>query len=147
MKKLVFISCLFSSLLIFTSGTNQGNAVENKKGIEFFEGTWASALAKARKENKLVFLDAHARWCRPCKIMKKTTFMDASVASFYNKKFINVEMDMERGEGPKLAEKLGLRAYPTLYFIDGNGKVVKIHEGAMGAQDFLQLGKDVQAIK
>ncbi len=52
---------------------------------------------------------------------------------------------MEKGIGPKLSAKYGLRAYSTIYFINGNGK--KIHEsvGYKGVSDFINLGK--QALK
>ena len=32
-------------------------------------------------------------------------------------------MDMEKGEGIQLAREYGVRAYPTLLFIDGDGKL------------------------
>lgn len=32
------------------------------QGIKFFEGTWSEALAKAKKENKLIFVDCYANW-------------------------------------------------------------------------------------
>lgn len=142
MKKSILLSSLFITFILLSSGTSSHKSTkETKPGIQFFEGTWASALAQARKENKLVFLDAHAVWCRPCKLMKKRTFTEPAVAKFFNDNFINVEMDMERGEGKNLSKKLAIRAYPTLLFINGKGEVIKKKVGYLNATDFLALGK------
>jgi thiol-disulfide isomerase/thioredoxin len=112
-----------------------------EKGIEFFEGTWDEALAESKRTGKPIFMDAYAAWCGPCKWMARNTFPDPSVGAYYNKNFICVKMDMEKGEGPSLARKFGVRAYPTLLYINSDGKVIKRTEGARGAQDFIQLGK------
>ncbi|MDG1903455.1 MAG: thioredoxin domain-containing protein, partial [Schleiferiaceae bacterium] len=36
-------------------------------GIKFEQGNWANTLAKAKAENKIVFVDAYTTWCGPCK--------------------------------------------------------------------------------
>lgn len=144
MKKTVLLSSLFIAFIMLSSAINPFRVDKKPQpGIEFFEGSWGSALAQARKENKLVFLDAHAVWCRPCKLMKKRTFKDPAVAKFFNENFINVEMDMERGEGKSLSHKLAIRAYPTLIFVNGKGEVIKKEVGFLNAPDFLALGKTV----
>lgn len=145
-----FLSSLALCLILSVStGFTSKNPTpdETGQGIQFFEGTWQEALAKAKKENKLIFLDANASWCRPCKLMEKRTFTDVNVGAFYNKNFINVKMDMEKGEGIELSKKLGITAYPTLFFIDGNGTVSKKNIGYLDAEDFLTLGQNAKAKK
>jgi thiol-disulfide isomerase/thioredoxin len=44
------------------------------QGIEFFHGPWSEALAKAKTEDRLIFVDAFASWCGPCKRMAAETF-------------------------------------------------------------------------
>lgn len=112
--------------------------------IQFFEGTFEEALAEATKEKKLIFMDAYTTWCGPCKWMAKNTFTDAAVADFYNNNFINVKMDMERGEGPGLARKYGVMAYPTLLFINPEGEVAHKKMGALQPGAFLDLGQKAQ---
>ncbi|MBW6479654.1 MAG: thioredoxin family protein [Bacteroidales bacterium] len=53
-------------------GQEQNHSHENGKneGMVFFTGTWDEALAQAKKENKLIFLDIYASWCAPCKMLK-----------------------------------------------------------------------------
>jgi len=113
-------------------------------GIEFFKGSWKEALAAAKSQNKLIFMDAYASWCGPCKWMAANSFTDKAVGDFFNKNFINVKMDMEKGEGPGLASTYKVGAYPTLFFIDGSGKLVKTSVGALDAAALLSLGKDVK---
>lgn len=109
--------------------------------IKFEEGSWEDAVAKSQKTGKLIFLDAFATWCRPCKEMEEYTFTDLEVANYYNAHFINVHLDMEKYPGVELAEQYVVMAYPTLLFINGKGEVVHRGCGAMGATEFLSLGK------
>ena len=113
----------------------------NSRSISFTKDSWAALLAKAKKENKLIFLDAHTEWCRPCIMMAKNVFTLNNVADFYNKNFINTEMDMEKGEGPALAKKYAIRAYPSFLFIDGDGKLVSRDGGYQEADAFIKAGQ------
>lgn len=113
-------------------------------GIQFTEGAWRDMLKKAKAENKIIFLDAYASWCGPCKMLQKYVFTDKAVGDFYNSKFINVKMDMEKGEGPALSQVYPLEAYPTLMYIDGNGKLLKKFIGAPKAHALIALGKSVR---
>ena len=46
----------------------------NKRSIVFEEMGLKEALEKAKKENKLVFIDAYTAWCQPCVMMGKNVF-------------------------------------------------------------------------
>jgi thioredoxin-related protein len=106
--------------------------------------SWKQVLQLAKSQNKIIFFDAFASWCGPCKYMERSVYTDAGVAAYYNANFINVKMDMEAGEGPALSDKFAITAYPTFLFIDATGKVVHKSMGAMEAPDFVQLGKDAK---
>ncbi|MBD3636869.1 MAG: DUF255 domain-containing protein [Crocinitomicaceae bacterium] len=111
-------------------------------GIDFFHGTWKEALKKSDKEDKLIFLDAYASWCGPCKLMSRNTFTDSRVGSFFNANFINYKMDMEKHpEGPRLSKKYALKAYPTLYFVDENENVVLTTLGYQDAKQLIAFGQ------
>lgn len=131
MKKiLVVIAALFLCSNLFS------------QGIKFEHVTFAEALVKAKKENKLVFMDCYTSWCGPCKMLARNIFTQKEVGGFYNKNFVNLKVDMEKGEGPELAKKYNIKAYPTLLFINGDGEVVHTKLGAGGsANDFVELGK------
>ncbi len=111
------------------------------QGINFFEGTWNEAVAEAKKQEKIIFVDAYATWCGPCKIMSKNVFTDQSVGDFYNKNFINVKLDMERGEGISFRQNYPVSAFPTLFYIDFNGEVLQKIRGALMSPEFIKAGK------
>jgi thiol:disulfide interchange protein len=117
-------------------------SVATESGIRFFEGTWQEALAQAKKENKLIFLDAYASWCGPCKIMAKRTFPNEDVGAFFNKNFINYKMDMEKHpEGPRLSRELYLTSYPTLYFLRSTEKPIHRTSGLLKPKQLISAGK------
>ncbi len=112
-------------------------------GIKFLESkAWKEVLAEAKRSNKPIFLDAYATWCGPCKYLQKDVFTDGDVGAFFNANFISVKIDMEKGEGPDLSDEFGVDAYPTLLFFNPQGKLVHKFVGAMGADEFVELGKD-----
>jgi len=111
--------------------------------IQFFTGTWEEALKKAKDENKLIFLEAYASWCGPCKMMKRKTFTDKAVADFYNQNFINVAVDMEEGEGPVLASRFSVSSYPSLVYIRSDGSAIGKAVGFHKPKEFIDLGKKV----
>lgn len=126
LKSLLPLPLLLLVLFIgieLSSTTSHSQPAE--QGITFFEGALDQALAQAGKENKLVFLDIYAVWCGPCKRLKATTFKDAAVGEYFNKRFVSIAIDGEKGEGPALAQKLKLTAYPTLFVLDAKGNVVR----------------------
>lgn len=140
MRKITSILLLAVALLFI-----QGTPVKETEptGIQFFDGTWAEAVEAANTENKLIFLDAYASWCGPCKLLKRRVFTDPEVGAYFNDNFINVEMDMEKGEGRRLSSELRVTAYPTLFFIDSDGQVVKKAVGYHTSEQLLGIAKPI----
>lgn len=115
------------------------------QGIQFFEGTWNEAKSKAEEEGKLIFVDAYANWCGPCKRMAKYEFTKADVGEYFNEHFINVKMNMEGKEGRKFGQKFPVSAYPTLFFISSEGKIESKSVGGKKGEDLIKMGKDVMS--
>ena len=72
--------------------------------------------------------------------MAKNVFTNTQVGDYYNESFVNVKVDMEKGNGPKLAKTWKITGYPTLIFIDKNGAVIHRSMGSRPAEDFVDLG-------
>ncbi|HPW89101.1 MAG TPA: thioredoxin fold domain-containing protein [Kaistella chaponensis] len=131
MNKLLSLFLIGFSTLLFS-----------QDGINFQQITFKEILAKAKAEKKLIFIDAFAVWCGPCKLMEKNIFPLPSVKEYYNANFINARFDMEKGEGRELALKYGIRSYPTFLFLNGDGEVVMKNYGYMSEKDFLTIAKE-----
>lgn len=117
-------------------------AVMAQEGISFQNQSWSNLLATAKKQNKLIFVDAYAVWCGPCKSMAKEVFPLKEVGSFFNQNFINAKIDMEKGEGVDIAERYNVAAYPTYLFINGNGELVHKGVGYLPADEFITVAKN-----
>lgn len=112
-----------------------------KMSIQFTEGTWKEILALAAKENKPIFVDCYTVWCGPCKQMAAQVFTDPMVAEYFNSTFINVKVDMEKGEGIDLKNHYEVRAFPTFLYLDPKGNVISRIVGSMPAADFVKASK------
>lgn len=138
--KLKNTTILFTLLSLFTLSGVAAKA--QTEGINFFQGTWAEAQAKAKAENKLIFVDAYTSWCGPCRWMSANIFTDASVASYYNQNFVNVKLDQEKGEGVTFARNYKVMAYPTLIFVNSAGTEINRNVGAIQTPDaMINFGK------
>ncbi|QBJ86222.1 DUF255 domain-containing protein [Chryseobacterium gleum] len=120
-------------------------AVSAQESITFQELPFKDIIAKAKKEKKLVFIDAYASWCGPCKMMEKNVFTQKSVSDYYNTNFINARFDMEKGEGRDIASKFGVRSYPTYLFLNGEGELVSRNTGYMEESLFVAMAQDINS--
>lgn len=149
MKNLIFTTVsLFAMIAIYAYNNPRVDFSKNTdSGIQFHQGNFSAALELAKKEKKLIFLDIYATWCGPCKKLKANTFSNNEVGAFYNKTFINVALDGELGEGLDLSRKYGVKGYPTLLFIDGDGKIVSSASGYHSPAEIISLGKSINGSK
>jgi len=110
------------------------------QGIEFFHGSWEEALVKAEAEDKLLFVDAYASWCGPCKRMAANVFPQAEVGNYFNANFINVKLDYEKSEASEFRKVHAVRAFPTLFFINGKNEVVHKTVGGKQVKSLIAAG-------
>lgn len=109
MRKIIF-SLLLAAICI--------PAAAQKPGIRFFEGTWDEAVALAREQDKKIFADFYTEWCGPCLTMSLEVFTLPEVGDLYNRSFVCVKIDAEKGEGIGLARRYGVASYPSYVFVD-----------------------------
>jgi len=116
--------------------------------VDFFQGTWQEAFAKAEKENKHVFVDSYTDWCYWCKVMDKETFTDQAIADYLNKEFVPLKMDMEKGFGIQVALKYRIRGFPTILFFNPSGELLVRKFGYQEDNSkFLEYLKEIRADK
>lgn len=136
---------LFASLFAAAGGQVMGQ--ESDKGIRFEkEGTlFRQAVQKAMSTGKQIFLDCYTSWCGPCKMMANTVFPQEIVGNYMNPNFVCLKMDMEKGEGPELAKKLQISAFPTFVFFNSRGQEIGRFLGGCKAEEFIEKVKKASA--
>ncbi len=141
--KIFIVSILFvtSYCVAQKKEISSSNMTVQTKEIHFEKLSFKELKAKAKKENKLIFIDAYTSWCAPCKWMAKNVFTNDTVADYFNEKFINAKFDMETVEGIDIAKLYEVRSYPDFLFINGDGKIIHRGASSMSYQDFLKLGE------
>jgi len=129
-------------LLVFSMGLMTLSAQE----INWVSLEKAQELQK--KEPRKILIDMYTVWCGPCKRMDRDTFGNADVIEYVNKYYYAVKFNAE-GDGDvsfngktysnpgynpakaktrnyphQLTQALGVRAYPTIVFINEEGQLI-----------------------
>jgi len=99
----------------------------------FRDITYKEALVAAKAEKKLVFIDFYTSWCGPCKMMMKDIFPLKEVGNYLNAKFVCIKIDAEKGEGPELAKRYQVKAYPTFVAINPAEEIIMTKVGGSGS--------------
>jgi thioredoxin-related protein len=106
-------------------------------GVQFQHNlSWTAIQAKAKAENKYIFMDCFTTWCGPCRYMSAMIFPQKESGDFMNDKFINVKVQLDTtagdadnikdwyADGHDIAEKYGVRAYPTYLIFAPDGHII-----------------------
>src|SRR6476661_4474939 len=130
MKKILCILGLYLPVTIFSQEK------ENDKGIQWSQGlSWQQVRQKAKKENKYIFVDCYATWCKPCKAMDDKVYTVDSVATYLNTGFIAVKLQMDktaydnaevkswRKTASVMSTEWNVNAYPTMLFFTPYGEL------------------------
>ena len=132
MKHLLFSMSLFFCVISSAYG---------QEGVIFEELEWVDAVEKARAENKLIFLLAYVDWSQPCEMLDRFALRDTQVGALYNEQFINIRLDMEAFPGVELVEHYEIYGFPSMLFIDGNGKIIHRGCGVLNDEEMVQLAQ------
>jgi thioredoxin-like negative regulator of GroEL len=89
--------------------------------VSWFEGTLEQALEQARSEGKLVFVEIGAYWCPPCHRLDEEVFTQPVVGAFLGEGYVPLHIDAEKGEGPDIAKRYDVQAFPTMLVLESSG--------------------------
>ncbi len=106
-----------------------------------FETDWQKALEKARASKRPIMVDVFATWCGPCKELDAKVFGTTEGEKGLDR-FVAVKIDGEKGVGPDLVERYHVVGYPTVLFLDSEGREIDRIFGTMPAADFIRTAQD-----
>jgi thioredoxin-related protein len=106
------------------------------------------AVELQKKAPKKIMMDVYTNWCGPCKMLDRNTFHNKDVAKYVNDNYYAVKFNAEGNEivdfdgktftnpnyNPALANRRNsphelsryfqVQAYPTIVFLDEDGKLI-----------------------
>ena len=154
---LVSVFFLLISMTVSSCGSSKSSTVSKSRtkrttkpakqyAVNFSKTTkLSSAMDKAKREGKLVFVDIYTDWCAPCKMMDKDVFMDKGIGDYLNDNFVSIKVNAEKGTGPNISQLYGVQVYPTLLFLDVDGRVLTRKDGAAYHSELRRLGDTAMA--
>ncbi|MEZ4440252.1 MAG: thioredoxin family protein [Polyangiaceae bacterium] len=102
------------------------------------------ALAEAREDDRLVFVEVWAPWCHTCLSMKAFVLPDPALDPLRGA-FVFAEVDSDRPENAAFMERYEVNVWPTLFALAPDGEVLGLWQGAASVgelRDFLEDALD-----
>ncbi|HEX6426421.1 MAG TPA: thioredoxin fold domain-containing protein [Niastella sp.] len=124
-----------------------------EKGVHFEHAlSWTEVKAKAKAENKYIFVDCFTTWCGPCKYMSTVIFPQEESGVFFNDKFVNVEVQLDTtakdndrvkswyADAHAIMTQYSINAFPTYLIFAPDGRVLhRIVGGSNSAKMFINV--------
>ena len=133
--KTIIKSLLILSLLVFAK-------ISFADDVSFSKGSYQEILDQAKQQNKIVMIDFVTDWCKWCVETDRKVYTNGEVSAFANEHQINWKIDAEKGEGPDLAKKYGVKGFPTIIFANSDGTEIDRIYGYLPAEQFIAKMKD-----
>lgn len=103
-------------------------------------------LSAAKNSKKYIFVQFYANWCGYCRKMDKEVFSKPQILNQLKSNFVAIRVNGESTnavtvEGKQLSEQKltqlhNVSGYPTLLFMDRQGKPIGKHPGYLGPDEF-----------
>jgi thiol:disulfide interchange protein len=102
-------------------------------------------LEVAQQKRLPVFVEFHAEWCAPCKIMEEELFTQEAIFVYFNSFFINFRTNYDAESGRALADIYEVKSLPTILFLDPQGVVLERHSGSVTSGLLRSMGDSARA--
>jgi thioredoxin-related protein len=146
---------LGSSLVADDASKEKDNKAQKTENGEINWMRYDEGVAKAKKEDKHVFIDFTTSWCKWCKVMDKETFSRPDVIDLLNNHFVAVKVDGEGKteldiDGYKITERnltskeFGVRGFPSFWFLKSDGTKLGNIRGYRPAEFMIEAFKFVK---
>ena len=118
-----------------TSSSGQQQKTPQTKWLSFND-----AVAKAKTEDKPIFVEFYTDWCPYCRKFQKETVNDQNVARMLTENFVYVRLNAEDSKSRvkfqgkslsnvELTNSFGITAYPSLVFLDSQAQPITMISG------------------
>lgn len=155
MKEFLCIILLFP--LFMQSQVNySNNQIREKNGLRWNEGlSWNQVKAKAKHEDKYIFVDCFATWCGPCKFMDKYVYTNDTLYKYLNENFVSVKFQMDKtkhdteiimnlyGDADLIKSKYKVSSYPTVLLFSPDGYIIGRFEGVKSTQAIISKCRSI----
>ena len=156
-RSLLSLLLITSLLMVLPSCARDDNAREQasaserqKKDLPTKWLAFDDGLAKARTENKPIFVEFYTDWCIYCQKFQKETIKDQEVARMLSENFVYVRLNAENSENRvryngksfsnvELTQAFGITAYPSLVFLDAKSKPITMLSGFVPPHEFVTV--------
>ncbi len=109
-----------------------------------------SGMKLALRDKKPVVIDFYTSWCKWCKVMDEKTFSKPEINKYLEENFVAIRINAEsRSEkltykGRKytpveLTRRFGVRAFPSIAYLDPEGELITIVPGFIPPEMFLPM--------
>ena len=105
--------------------------------------SWDSAVAKANQSNQVLIVEFYADWCGPCARFEADVLSQADVKSALKAVEFR-RYDFDSSEGRRHADRLGIRAIPSVVAVDRDGEGFKRLRGIVPKSAFLEFLRQSQ---
>lgn len=93
--------------------------------VNYSSMTLENAMKKAKTNNKKIFVYFTTSWCSRCKLLDKEVFLNKTMSSNINQKFVCLKMDGDSKTGKKMMIEYGVQdLYPTTLILDHQAKEI-----------------------
>lgn len=113
--------------------------------VNFEHVSLNEALAKAKQQDKNIFIMVSTTWCGSCKQMKKEIFPTKEAGEYFNRNFINLYFEVDIADPDSLGKEYKVRGYPTFLILDKDKKLLGTTMGSAGSA-FSFIGRVEKAI-
>jgi thiol:disulfide interchange protein len=132
MQRAFYASLIVLAALLILIGTSW---LRRAHEVVPWQTDFKAAQVESQTTGKPMLLDFSAEWCGPCQEMRRTTWSDTHVAAALGN-YIPVQIDIDHNS--QLAAQFEVRGIPHLVVLNPKGETVKMTEGLLGPEDFLQ---------
>lgn len=102
---------------------------------------YTQARQRAKTLNRPVLVHFHATWCGPCQHMEHNVLNSNDVLKEIHSRCVAIKVDSDKH--PNLVQQFGVEALPCDVIVSSDGKILKVNQGALSAEQYKALVSSV----